>query len=575
MKRFLIMFLAGLLFAQVFVFGGCKKKNGDLYDADNFITAEQSQALYGNPYRIVKERITLKIFVPKGQMNPAYSSMKMFRKLSEITNLDFEFTEADTAAYSTLRNAVWGGELPDLFLFGNTKSEQVLFSSDGSLVPFNDPDLEAGGIKVGNLIENYMPNYKRLLDSNFGLETQATAKQIATLSDGKMYCTVSANDVPRDLTYKMWINEQWIKNINETPALQHRLISEFGVESLPLPDDIKTIEQYLLVLRAFKKLDANKNGKADDEVPVSALEMEYLRNFILESYGASTNSVEISNDGSAFVYTPATEAYKKYLETAALMYGEGLLDSSTFTYKTAAQMAGKGYEGKLGSFVAAAAYLVVGNDKDAEYTVFGPLTSEYYTGRPIHHGFSNFTASATEIPTGTPYVRELARLIDIMYSEIGVQLIAYGEEGVDWTWDDDEHTSWTFHVPSGWKNTQEEYRATITPNVGTGASIYWCYDFVGKMNDEIIRKLNRQSERYMPYLKVSVPEDMIFTPDEYDRAELMAATLYTFIRSEEYEFVTGKKTTESDWDTYVSKLEGYRYKEYLKIFNDALARKNA
>ncbi|MBQ7164167.1 MAG: hypothetical protein IJR61_02415 [Clostridia bacterium] len=575
MKKFIALIIGLALALQAFALVGCKKGKKVVYDPENFLTQAEAETLYGNPYRIVKDKVTLKIFVPKGTMNPPYSSMKMFRKLSELTNLEFDFTEADTAAYSTLRSTAWREDLPDMFLFGNTKNEQVRYSQYGSIIPFNDPDLEVEGIKVGDLIENYMPVYKKLLDDNFGLTTAVSAKQAVTLADGKMYSTVSANDVPRDLTYKMWINEQWIRNINQTPSLSARLKSEFGVESLPLADDIKTIEEYLLVLRAFKKLDANLNGKADDEVPASALEMQYLRNFILESYGAATNGIEISNDGTTFLYTPATEAYKKYLETAATMYSEGLIDTSTFTYKTDSQMAAKGYEGRLGSFAAAAAYLIVGYNYDNDYTVFGPFTSGYYTGKPIHYGFSNFKATAAEIPAGTPYVRELARLIDIMYSDIGVQLIAYGEEGVDWTWDDDARTSWTFHVPEGWKKTQEEYRATITPNVGTGACLYWSYDFVGKMNDDIIRKLNTQSERYMPYIKVDVPEDIVLTSDEYDRANLMANSLFNCVKSEEYEFVTGKKKVNKDWDNYLNKLEGYRYKEYLKIYNDALARKNA
>ena len=47
-----------------------------------------------------------------------------------------------------------------------------------------------------------------------------------------------------------------------------------------------------------------------------------------------------------------------------------------------------------------------------------------------------------------------------------------------------------------------QYRATITPNVGTASGLYWSYEFVGKMNDKTISSLNKMSERYLPYLKV-------------------------------------------------------------------------
>ena len=184
--------------------GGCKKND---VDPSNFLTREEAIEQYGNEYRIVKEQITLKIFVPKGSMNPEYSTMKMFKKLSEVTNLKFEFVEADTSSYTNLRTAAWNGDLPDLFLFANTMAEQVNYSALRAIHAFNDPNLEVNGMKVGSLIDNYMPTYKKLLDENFNIETNVSAKDVVTLDNGLMYATVSAMDVPRDLSFKMWINE--------------------------------------------------------------------------------------------------------------------------------------------------------------------------------------------------------------------------------------------------------------------------------------------------------------------------------------------------------------------------------
>ena len=555
--------------------GGCKKND---VDPSNFLTREEAIEQYGNEYRIVKEQITLKIFVPKGSMNPEYSTMKMFKKLSEVTNLKFEFVEADTSSYTNLRTAAWNGDLPDLFLFANTMAEQVNYSALRAIHAFNDPNLEVNGMKVGSLIDNYMPTYKKLLDENFNIETSVSAKDVVTLDNGLMYATVSAMDVPRDLSFKMWINEEWINNINTTTSLKNKLQSQLGVEQLPTGNEIDTIEELFLVLRAFKKLDANKNGDENDEIPVSSNKMQYLRNFIMAAYGAVFESVELSNDGSTFTYTPATEAYKKYLETAKLMMDEGLMDNNTFQNQDAS-MAAKGYSNRLGMFCAAAPYLVTGYDYDQNYKAFGPLTSEYYQGAPLHYGFSPFKASATMIPRGTPYVRELARLIDILYSDLGTQLIAYGEEGVDWTWDDEEKTSWTFHVPEDWDGTQEEYRATITPNVGTGASVYWSYDFVGKMNDPIIKSLNEESERYLPYLKIPVPEEVILAKEDYSPVSLKLTDLGKYVEMTEYNFITGEKgyniSSEEDWNAYINKLKGYGYEDVLARYNAALARKNA
>jgi len=281
MKRFIAILLAAVCTACLLVTAACGK-GGAKYDPENFLTAAEAKAQYNNEYRIVKDQVEIQIFVPRGTMNPAYSTMKMFKKLSEITNLKFDFIEAETSSYTNLRTTAWmDGELPDFFLFGNTVSEQVMYSEEGELIAFNDNSLVVEGVEVGNLIDNYMPTYKALLDKNFNIDTDLNAKQIATMLDGKMYSTVSAKDVPRDMTYKMWINEKWIENINTMPALNAKLKAQFGVDKIPTADEIKTIDDFLLVLRAFKKLDANANGNADDEIPATALAMQYLRNFLL------------------------------------------------------------------------------------------------------------------------------------------------------------------------------------------------------------------------------------------------------------------------------------------------------
>lgn len=549
---------------------GCKKDE-DGYNADNFLPNGTAD----NPYRIVRDPVTIKIFAPHSSGNPQYSDLVMFRYLSQITGLNFEFVTPDTSAYNNQKASAWStGDLPDLFLFNNSLAEQVQYAEKGydAYVPFNDDSYyyEVNGqrIDVGNIINNYMPNYKAGLERNFGVDPSIQdAVKSATLNDGKMYVTLSVNDVARDLTYKMFINQQWIDNINNN-------YSGYNDQLLPNADEITTIEQYLTVLRAFRDLDANGDGNPNDEIPVTSKSMEYLRNFILQSYGYVSAGPEITDDG--FVYVPYTEAYRKYLQFANTLYKEGLMDKNTFSISTDAQMGTPGQQGKgrLGSFVAAAAYLIVGYEKESQYTTFGPLTSSYYTGTPLQYCTYYFKADGACIPQSSKYVREVARLIDIMYSDLGTQLIAYGVEGENWTWDNDEHTSWTFHVPSDWTGNQEQYRAKITPNVGSASALYWSNAFVGKMNDEIITNLNRMSERYRPYLKVAEPTEIRLNSAEYDQITTIKASLDPQLKYLEACFIRGEKDpySDSDWASFVSTLDGIGAKQLLKCYNDAYAR---
>src|SRR5690554_4816309 len=104
-RKIIIMF--GLLIMSIFLVA-CEKEK---YDPDNFLQSGTEE----NPYQIVKESIVIDIFVPRGAKNPPYNSMKMFQKLSEITNLEFKFTEVDTSAYTQVRSAAWEDKknLPD------------------------------------------------------------------------------------------------------------------------------------------------------------------------------------------------------------------------------------------------------------------------------------------------------------------------------------------------------------------------------------------------------------------------------------------------------------------------------
>ena len=101
MKMKKSLFGALLLVSACSALAGCG--GGVSYDAENFLPNGTSD----NPYQIVKNPVTIKIFAPHSSGNPEYKDLKMFKKLSELTNLQFEFTTPDTSAYQPRRAAVW------------------------------------------------------------------------------------------------------------------------------------------------------------------------------------------------------------------------------------------------------------------------------------------------------------------------------------------------------------------------------------------------------------------------------------------------------------------------------------
>jgi hypothetical protein len=93
-KKIAIFVLSAVMALPTGLFSACKDK-GQEYDPDNFI-ADTS-----NP-QIVKEKITLKLFVPKSTLHGSWEEMKLFQKMEELTNIHIEFEEVllDDIGYS-------------------------------------------------------------------------------------------------------------------------------------------------------------------------------------------------------------------------------------------------------------------------------------------------------------------------------------------------------------------------------------------------------------------------------------------------------------------------------------------
>ena len=535
------------------------------YDPTNFLPNGHGQPGDEDyrPYQIVRDPITITIFAPHGAGNPEYKTLKMFRYLTYLTNIDFEFITPDEDQYNTRRASVWeSGDKPDLFLFNNDVDGQVQFVEEGyqGYYPLNDDNLtDSYGFKVGNLIDNYMPNYKALLENNFNIDReQEDGVEIATLSDGFMYSCLSVNDVVRDSTFKMFINEVWIENCYKKSESN---CYKYNIKSA---SDIQTIEQFKLVMEDFKNLDANNNKNNNDEVPISGMGLDYLRDYILEAYGYVDHTIEIEDDESAFTFVPTTDAFREYLKTMNQFWKDGILDHSIFEYSDYTAIGKKGSEGKLGCFVAAAPYLVTKeNNKDEynkrssgayymmdeEYTTLMPLTS-FMNDTKKQQSFGRMVADGACICADSPYSREIARLLDIMYSELGQQLIAFGVENEDWHWEDEEtKTYWIKDVPSDWTDSEESYRATLTPNVTTGCALYWSNDFIAKTKDTVTERLNAQCAGYEQYFKVPVPEKYKFTAAEYVKLGKCFGNFSTSFKLQESTYIKGSSGADPNSDT--------------------------
>jgi putative aldouronate transport system substrate-binding protein len=389
------------------------------------------------------------------------------------------------------------------------------------------------------LFSIYSPNYYNILSNNDYFE------KISTLDDGHIYSNVVINDVPRDQTFKQYINAEWLTNLG-----------------LSMPT---TVNEYYQVLKAFKNQDPNQNG-IPDEIPLSSAQLYQTRNFLMSAFGFVSTGIEVKEGNVVFV--PSTDNYRAYLEYTHMLYDGGLLDNSTFTMSNS-DLAAKG--SVIGSFDSAAAYLVTGVQYDEDYVAISPLTSDINSEK-MWLGFNTSTPSGIMIPTTTPYYREILRWLDFLYSERGIQLQAFGEEGVDFTWDDGSQDSFTFHVPDN--VNMEAYRGTITPAVGLGAIAYWNKDFVLKDNNVLTQKINNDvlNAGYLDDLVIPYPQ-VIFTQNETSQIAIISTDLDVYMKIFEEKVVTGKLVLDDEsWEEHLDNLEQLGYQQYLEVYQAAYER---
>lgn len=541
MKKFTILAVAVMLVAVLLA--GCSGNNKEETKPSTGASASpsgspQSSAESGpenfNPtgYPIVNEKITLKFFAPKSPIHGDYGNMKLFKKMEELTNIHIEWITPPIESYAEQKNLTFAsGNMPDAYFLWNNRSDEA-HGPEGLLVPLEE------------LIDKYAVNYKKAMEAFPNL-----AKNTTSL-DGHVYATGIVQDIPRDLTFKQWINKDWLDKLK-----------------LQMP---KTIEAYYDVLKAFKTGDPNGNSKAD-EIPLTATNLGQTRNFVLSAYGYVSNGVELNKDNKV-VYVPTEPAYKAYLEFMSKLYSEELLDRETFTL-TSQQLSAKGNEGLLGSFDHCCAFLAVGEDKDSQYVAIPPLTSAL-NADPVWLKFDDVWTGGMAISKDNKYPEATIRWLDFLFSEEGKTLQAFGVEGEDWQWIDDAKTKWKFTPPEG--QNAEEYRGgSVTPSAGLGSIAWWSKDFVLKQDDPLTARIDEQTVAagYPDHWKLPYP-NVYFTKEEQKRLDVLWNDIRTYVSQMEAKFIMGSESFDG-WDKYVETLNKMGVPELVDIHQAAYERWNS
>ena len=440
------------------------------------------------------------------------------------------------ANFNQVKGADWSTRLN--LMFASAQYPEIIMRGDINLEMYGvDQEIL---IPLDSYIEQYMPNYKALLDAD-----PALAQSLRS-SDGQMYQIGWL--IPQNINTDshLFINQQWLDNLGlEVPT---------------------TIDEYTEVLRAFKAQDADGDGDPNNEIPLGGTYGSMVDgvNFMFPMWGIPWRSdklLAINDEGQ--VYSPLqASGLRAALETISLWYQEGLLDVEAVSQDTNAFEA-KVNAGNYGSFWRWR-MTAMGTDESvsSQYVcILPPQVEGYQTTLPRYLEMPTFGAALTVTAERNGTVEAACRWLDTQLEWDNMINGYNGMKGEYWDYDANGMVD-IFPMSDGTRTVP-----------GQSSMYYSCgADYFARVNMPSHR-IEKTSYCNM-YTEAGFIETnsshiltklVTLTVEESQRAELLFAEIEKYAK----EAVTGfivKGVTDDSWSAYLSTLESLRLDEYVSIY---------
>ncbi|WP_312372480.1 ABC transporter substrate-binding protein [Lachnoclostridium sp.] len=539
----------------VTLLAGCGKKNED--QVNNNVTATPSEGP-STPsdgdsgkdempenvnavgvYPIVKEPITLTIMGRKDPGGTDWGELEVFKRLTKITNINFEFELSEGDTFVEQKNiALVGGEYPDLILRADTSSitDEETYGPQGVFLDLTD------------LIDKYAPNIKALL------QERPDIKAAITSMDGKIYGLPYAFQTATTQGHTGFFDSKWMDNV--------------GITKVP-----ETTDELYDMLVKFKEMDANGNGDPNDEIPFSCSGLNTtIRRLLIPAFTGTAEGLGFDIKNGEVVYAPALPEYKEFLIYANKLYSEGLLDPE-FSTQTSQQWQAKVKAGMCGVYSASPTLL------DPEVTVtqqlsLPPLTSSTNDKKVVIQPDNLYPARGFITDKCKDPVAAI-RLLDMFYATPENAVEGFSGQTLFLGWEG-EHWEYT--------NGMKDFYQWINPITGFGdinKSISVNMELPGYLNFTagpagnplMEMKVEQVNSMQKPYYKTAYPINARFTAEESERGNVIENDLYTYVTMMTTKFIIGEVSVDK-FDEYIDTLNKTGLPELLEIKRAALARWN-
>lgn len=420
-------------------------------------------------------------------------------------------------------------------------------------------------IELNDVIDKYMPNYKKLLEEN-----PHVAKTLMDDEGRYLYFTV-INPLNSDLEkvavtwWGLMMRQDWLDNVGmEAPT---------------------TIDEWYEVLTAFKEGDPNGNGELD-EIPFDAGSAGHF--LFMPAFGIH-NGWYVDPETGKVGYGQYTENYKAYLETMAKWYAEGLIqniyadDAGTLAASADPNI----YADLAGSWKGLSNYWeqrlpqVLEKNPNADFVaVQWPLCvdgcGEFYADR---YGMGYGDRYSAVISVDCQNVEAAAKLIDQMYTEEGTNCTTWGTiEGdpinPEWT-----NGHGTYTIDENGVKHETEWANLMTENFYDGAFAnkyryamshvsfprWGAADYLAATREE--RYVNSAMMWAQASNALEYPNAIVLSTDA-QKAVAEIENMGEYINEMTYKFITGQEPL-TNFDTYMDNLQKMGIEKLIALYQEA------
>lgn len=282
-------------------------------------------------------------------------------------------------------------------------------------------------------------------------------------------------------------------------------------------------------------------------------------------------------DKDEFYFADTTEEYKDFLSYFNKLYSEGIIDPETFT-QDSQQAQAKFFRGD--SYVLSANYqllsdIISGNKMQVENadlyfltTPSGPkgnLKVSSAVGR-LENGIM-ISKSALEDLGEKDFIKML-RFIDwLWYSDEGHELSQWGVEGETYTKDADGNITLNSDIYYNGFNPGAAKQLNVDYGFGGGVFAY------GGKKQIQLSKFTEGEKEWNERINANKENQKLQPPvlsDEEQKEELnlIKVPLMDYVNISALEFITGKKSLDTDWDAYVKECESKGSTKYAEKVNE-------